>query len=1092
MRKLLTHICCIIALSVCIGKTVKAQEKILIKGKVIDENNQGIIGASIVEVDNDKRTVTGVATDIDGNFALSIKTINNKIQFSYIGYKTQIFAIGAKRVFAVKLVSNNTLTEVSITSKAQTPNGTGLNIDTRDLTTSTATIQAKDLEELSATSIDQALQGRLPGVDIVAASGDPGAGMAIKIRGTSSINGSQNPLIVVDGMPYETAIPTDFNFATADETGYASLLSIAPSDIKDITVLKDAAATAVWGSRAANGVLIINTKRGQIGAPVVTYTFKGSIQVQPKAIPLLNGDQYSELIPEEYQNGTGAPLNTYFYPEFQHDPANPYYYYNYGQNTDWLGAITRNGYILDNNISISGGGDKARYFASVGYTNQLGTTLGTGLNRLNVRLNLDYIVSTKIHFKTDIAYTHSVALGDYVDGNKSPSIRAVAQSKMPNMSIYEWNVEGQQTPNFLTPAANAQGQYVANNAASTYNPVALALQGINNNYGDRITPHFSVSYTIVPDLLTATSDIQFDINTTRVRSFLPASATGQAATLGTANRAYEFDNDAFEVYTKTNLIYTPRIGENQTIQALLSIQSDDKKSVSQSLNTSNTASDVLQDPSTPSIYTSTATQLGVASGLSEVRTVAALASVQYSLLDRYLLHADLRGDGNSNFGPGHRYGLFPSASARYRFSGEPFMKRFKFINDLSFRASYGQSGNAPGQPYTFYSNYNGYNYTYLGQVGVSPSSIELDNLRWERVTGRNIGLDLTLFNYRAILHVDAYRNSTSDLFFKTNLPTYTGYPNVVLNVGTLDNQGIEVFVNSTPLKSKNWIVNFDFNISHNENVIRQISPYVSVQSGTGLKNGDYISTFQVNNPLGSFYGYIYQGVYPTYASTIATDKNGNPIKDPNGNPVHQLFNYPSVSYAFQAGDAKYADINHDGVIDARDVVYLGNGNPRFTGGFGPTVTWKRNWKLNAFFSYRYGFDIINTTEYNTTAEYGVNNQSTAVLRRWEQPGDITDIPRALYQKGFNSLGSSRYVSDGSYLRWTSLTLRYNLDQLLAKKLGIKSASIYVTGQNLYTWTNYLGQDPEISPRATDIYQVPNDSSTTQASKQYLLGITASF
>ncbi len=1090
MRKILTHICCIIALSVCVGKSVKAQEKVLIKGKVTDETNQGVIGASVVEVDNDKRTVTGVATDIDGNFALPIKSVNNKISFSYIGYKTQVLPIGATRSFKIKLVSNNTLTEVNITSKAQTPNGTGLNIDTRDLTTSTATIQAKDLEELSATSIDQALQGRLPGVDIVASSGDPGAGMAIKIRGTSSINGSQNPLIVVDGMPYETSIPTDFNFATADETGYASLLSIAPSDIKDITVLKDAAATAVWGSRAANGVLIINTKRGQIGAPVVTYTFKGSLQVQPTSIPLLNGNQYTELIPEEFQNGKGAPLNTYQYPEFQHDPLNPYYYYNYGQNTDWLGAITRTGYILDNNVSISGGGEKARYFASVGYVNQLGTTLGTALDRLNVRLNLDYVVSTKIHFKTDIAYTHSVTLGDYVDG-KAPNIRAVAQTKMPNMSIYEWNINGQQTPNYFTPAANVQGQYT-NTTASTYNPVALATQGINNVYGDRVTPHFNINYTIVPELLTATADIQFDINTSRTRSFLPASATGQATTLGTANRAYEFDADQFEIYSKTNLIYTPRIGENQTIQALVSVQTDDVKKVNQSLNTSNTASDVLQDPSTASIYNSTATQLGVASGLSETRTLAALASVQYSLLDRYLLHADLRGDANSRFGPGHRYGLFPSASARYRFSGEPFMKRFKFINDLSFRASYGQSGNAPTTDYSFYSQYTGYKYTYLGQVGVYPSTIELDNLRWEKVTGKNLGLDLTLFNYRAILHVDVYRNTTTDLFFNTNLPTYTGFGSVNLNVGTLDNQGVEIFVNSTPLQTKNWIVNFDFNISHNENVIRQISPYVSATNGTGLKNGDYISTLQVNNPLGSFYGYIYQGVYPTKASTIATDSRGNPIKDPNGNPVPEIFNYPSVNYPFQAGDAKYADINHDGVIDARDIVYLGNGNPRFTGGFGPTITWKRNWKLNAFFSYRYGFDLINTTEYATTAMINFDNQSTAVLRRWEQPGDVTDIPRALYGTGYNSLGSSRYVSDGSYLKWTSLTLRYNVDQLLAKKLGIKSASIYVTGQNLYTWTHYLGQDPEISPRANDIYQVPQDGSTTPPAKQYLLGISASF
>ena len=893
-------------------------------------------------------------------------------------------------------------------------------------------------------------------------------------------------------MPYETTIPTDFNFATADEQGYASLLSIAPSDIKDITVLKDAAATAVWGPRASNGVLIINTKRGAVSAPVVSYTFKGSVYLQPSAIPMLNGNQYSELIPEEYQNGTGSPLNTYTYPEFQHDPANPYYYYNYGQNTDWLKAITRTGYNFDNNLSISGGGEKARYFASVGYTNQTGTTLGTGLNRLNARLNLDYVVSTKIHFRTDIAYTHSVTYGDYSDGKSAPNIRAVAQNKMPNMSIYEYNEYGQQTPNFFTPASNVQGQYVANNAASTYNPVALATTGINNSYGDRITPHFNLTYTIKPDLLTATSDIQFDINTNRQRTFLPASATGQASSLGTANRAYEFDTDAFDVFTKTNLLFTPRIGDSQDFQALLSIQTDDTRSVNQSLNTANTASDVLQDPSAQSIYTSSAISLGVASGATERRTVAALISAQYKLLDRYILHVDLRGDGNSRFGPGHRYGLFPSASARYRFSGEPFMKKINFINDLSFRASYGVSGNAPNTDYSFYSNYLGYNYSYLGQTGVYPSNIELDNLRFEKITGKNIGMNLIMFNSRVNFDLEVYRNTTTDLFFNTNLPSYSGYGGVNLNVGTMDNQGFEVSLNATALKSRNWTIDFGFNIAHNENVIRQLSPYVSAKTGTGLSNGNYVSALQMGNPLGSFYGYIYEGVYPTYASTVATDRNGNPIKDPNGTPVHMLFNYPTVNYAFQAGDAKYADINHDGVIDSRDIVYLGNGNPTFTGGFGPTIAFKRNWKLNAFFSYRTGFQIINMTELNTTNLIGFNNQSTAVLRRWEKPGDITDIPRALYRQGYNSLGSSRYVSDGSYLRWTSVTLRYTLNQLLAKKLGIKSASVYVTGQNMYTWTHYLGQDPEISPRAGDIYQQPIDQSTTPASKLYTLGITASF
>jgi TonB-linked SusC/RagA family outer membrane protein len=1096
MKKILIYIFyCIASVStLLVSLSVKAQapgDKILIKGKVIDAGDKSaVIGASVIEQDADKRTVTGVATNIDGEFAIKISNPANKLSISFIGYKTVILPIGKQTVFNVSLVSSNNLTEVNVIAKPPVDNGTGMKIDPRDQTGAISTINAKDLEELQATSIDQALQGRLPGVDVVASSGDPGAGMVIKIRGTSSINGATNPLIVVDGVPYETSIPTDFNFQTADQDSYASLLSIAPSDIKDITILKDAASTAVWGSRASNGVLIINTKRGTVGSPVITYTFKGSMNVQPKAIPLLNGNQYTTLIPEEIQNVVGAPISTTA-PEFQHDPNNPYYYYNYGQNTDWLAAISRTGYNYDNNLSITGGGEKARYFSSVGYTNTTGTTIGTALTRINARLNLDYVVSTNIRFRTDVAYTHSITAGNFVDGSHEPNIRAEAQIKMPNQAIYEFNQYGQQTPNYFVPASNIQGQYITNNAASIYNPVAVANLATNNVYNDRITPHFNLQYQIIPALLIATTDIQFDINTYKTATFLPESATGRPLTETTANRAYNFDTDAFDVVTKTNFIYTPKLGENQTFQGLLSLQSDDVKTVGQSLLTANTASNYLQDPSTASRTQNS--DLGVSSTLVETRSVAALISGQYSLLDRYIINVGLRGDGNSRFGPSQRYGLFPSASARYRFSGEPFMKSFKFIDDLSFRASYGVSGNAPTADYTFYNNYTNYTYTYLGQTGIYPSNIGLDNLRFEKVTGKNLGFNLILFNYRINFDAEIYRNTTTDLFFNNlAIATFNGYTGVNLNVGTLDNQGFELSLNVTPVKKKDLIVDFSFNIAHNENVIRAISPYVATSTGNGTVNGSFISTLQVGNPLGSFYGYIYQGVYPDAASTIATDKNGKPILNPAGQPVQEKFNYPATNYAFQPGDAKYADINHDGVIDSRDIVYLGNGNPQFTGGFGPTVTWKRNWKISAFFSYRTGFDIINSTEMTTTNEYNYSNQSTAVLRRWEKPGDITDVPRALFGSGYNWLGSSRYVQDGSFLRFSALTLRYNINDLLAKKLGIKSASVYVTGQNLYTFTKYIGQDPEISPRAGDIYQQPIDASTTPASKQYTLGLTATF
>ncbi|EHQ29182.1 SusC/RagA family TonB-linked outer membrane protein [Mucilaginibacter paludis] len=1097
MKKILTYIFYLSVTSMVLhGLVAKAQaptDKILIKGRVIDGSDKSaIVGASVIEIDKDKRTITGVATDIDGNFAIKVSSTDNKIQFSYIGYKTQAFAIGTKRSFNVSLASSNSLTEVTVVSKPTVNNGTGLNIDARNQTTASSTIQAKDLEELQATSISSALEGRLPGVDIVASTGDPGAGMSIRIRGTSSINGATNPLIVVDGLPYETAIPTDFNFQTADEQGYASLLSIAPSDIKEITVLKDAAATAVWGARAANGVLVITTKRGSVSAPVVTYTYKGSLERQPSPVPLLNGNQYSELIPQEYMNGTppGLPLNTLTAKEFAHDPSDPYYYYNYGQNTDWVKAITQNGYTHDNNLSLQGGGEKARYFTSLGYVTQRGTTLGTGLNRLNARLNLDYVVSDRLRFRTDIAYTHSLTDGNFVNytvgGNSDASnIRNIAFNKMPNMSIYEFDEYGHQTPNYFTPSSNIQGQY-----PGTYNPVAMAKYAVNNVRADRITPHFNVQYQIIPGKLTGTADVQFDVNTSTRNSFLPQSATGRPTTETSVNRAYNYDYDGYSVTSKTNLAYTPQLSEKVTFSGLLSIQTNDSKGLSQSLLSANSASAILQDPSAPSRTQNS--DLGSASGASETRSLGALINGNFGFFDRYLISVGLRGDANSNFGPNHRYGLFPSLSGRYRLSGEPFMQRFKFINDLSVRGSYGVIGNAPDRPYTFYNQYSNFNYTYLGQSGVYSSNIELTNLRYEKITGKNLGFNVVLFDSRLNFDAEIYRNRTTDMFFTPSIANFNGYSSLTLNVGTMDNQGYEISLNVTPVKKKDLVVDFNFNIAHNENVIRELSPFVTTSNGGGLTNGSFLSLLQPNNPLGSFYGYVYQGVYKDLNATIATDKNGNQITGPDKKPVYMRYNYPSVDYVFQPGDAKYEDVNHDGVIDSRDIVYLGNGNPMFTGGFGPTVTYKRNWKLSAFFSYRYKFDLINNTMITTTNMYNYNNQSTAVLRRWQKPGDVTDIPRALFNSGYNWLGSSRYVQDGSYLRFSAITLRYNVNPLFAKKIGARNASIYFTGQNLMTFTNYLGQDPSVSPRASDIYKQPIDNSNTPVSLSFVVGLTATF
>jgi TonB-linked SusC/RagA family outer membrane protein len=714
MRRLFTPVFyTVVGLCMCAFMHAQAQTpgKILIQGRIVDAKDKlPIIGATVIEQDNDKRTITAQATDIDGKFALKITDPAHKLVVTEIGFKTIILDIGARRVFNLNMQENaNDLNEVTIKAKPQTSNGTGLNIDKRDQTTSTVTLNAKDVETMQATTIDQAIQGRLPGVDIVSNSGDPGAGTSIKIRGTSSLNGVSNPLIVVDGVPFDTQVPSGFNFSTANNTEYADLLSIAPSDIQDISILKDAAATAVWGSRAANGVLIIKTKRGVKGPPVITFTFKGTHTQQPSGIPLLSGSQYSTYIPELVQNVAGVPLNTFQNKEFENDPLDLYYYKNYGQNTDWVKAISRNGSIYDNNLSISGGGDKAKYFASVGYNDQVGTTLGTGLNRLNTRLNLDYTVSDKIRFTTFFAYSHTNTQQNYSskgDGSGPDGVRAIAAIRLPNASIYEYNEYGQLTPNFFSPIQNVQGIY-----PNTYNPVAMALMAKNNLVNDRITPHFNLVFNFSSEFQ-ATGDVVFDINNNRRARFLPQIATGRPFTETTVNRADNSDYDTYSVSTKSNFLYTPKLNEKHSLQTLFSIQTEDDKTLSQGQFVTNTASGMLVDASASGRTTS---DNAINSSIGQTRSVAALVNAQYKYLDRYIINAALRGDGSSRFGPGHRYGLFPSVSGRYRFSAEPFMKRFEsWLDDFSFRGGYGASGGSPKDDYLFYSIYTNTPNNYLG------------------------------------------------------------------------------------------------------------------------------------------------------------------------------------------------------------------------------------------------------------------------------------------------------------------------------------------------------------------------------------------
>jgi TonB-linked SusC/RagA family outer membrane protein len=1073
-----------------------AQNKILIRGKVTEKGTP-LVGVSVIEKDRDNRIVGGAQTDMNGSYSITVRNATGQtLTFSYVGFKSQTVAIESKAVINVQLEESSVdIDEVVVSAKKKVTIGS-LNIDERDMTYAYSKLDTKDIDALPVTSIDQALQGRLAGVDIVANSGQPGSGMSIRIRGTASINNSADPLIVVNGIPYEANISSDFDFATADEETYSQLLNISPSDIQEITVLKDAASTAMYGSKGANGVLMIRTKQGTIGKPRLSYSFKGTISEPRDAIPTLNGDQYSTLILESAINA-GTPLNLATYPEFARDPNNPFYFYNYGQNTDWVKEIQKTSLKQEHNFALSGGGEKAVYRISVNFLNEDGNIINTNYNRFTTTLNLNYNISDKIRVVADMSYVHGESKNAFMN-----DILATTYTKMPNQSVYEYTVDGVRTPNYFSPAETPQGNFnsanLSTNKGGVYNPVAMAYESNRYSISDRVRPNFTMQYRILPEVLEYTGTVGFDIGSNKSKGSLPQVATGRPWTENTVNRVQDSDDETFIVQVYNTLSFTPKISEWAKLTTFAKFNTTDRQTEAFSSLSSNTASIYLTDPSNPSRL------IAPNSGRSQERHVQATLFAGWSFFDRYIIDGVATVDGNSRFGPGYRYGLFPSISGRWRISSEPYVRELTFLNDLSLRASLGQSGKVPDKNYLFYNRYYTYGYTYTDELGVYSSSMELTNLRWEKTQELNLGFNLIAFNNRLNVDVEWYRKHTNDLMFPdVGIPSTSGVSKIYMNVGAMDNDGWELSVFATPVKTGSWQVDFRVLLSQNQNMIRSLSDNVPLTITPTAENGKYMARIQEGNPLGSFYGYRYEGVYLNSDQTIARDASGNKIYtyDAKGEriPVQMQFWYPTNGYLFEAGDAKYADINHDGNINYMDIVYLGNANPLLLGGFGPTIKYKK-WTLDAYFYFRYGFDIVNSTKMNMEKMYDFNNQSTATLRRWTYPYENPDdappdlLPRALYKKGYNWLGSDRYVEDGSFMKFKSVTLRYTFDKDLIQKVGLSELNVNFTVYNLFTWTRYTGMNPEVSIRnvSKDIYSIGYDESRAPSNMDFMFGVNVTF
>lgn len=1121
--------------ALCSAMTISAQDH-RISGTVSDEFGP-VIGCNVIEKDANNRNVNATITDVNGNFQLAIKNPKNKLVVSYVGYKTFSQVIGSQTNFQVQLKDANELGTVTVTAK-QRFRGDGLSIPKDEVSVATQTMNMEIVDGLAFTSADEALQGQIAGLDIVANSGNLGAGTTMRMRGVTTINGSSEPLIVVNGNIMDVPDAKDTDWSTATEETYSSLLSINVNDIESIDIMKDAAATAIWGARGANGVISIKTKRGKRGKIRIDYNFSLQGNWQPKGYNLLSGDEYTMLMKEELYNPTQNPSATTNINELNYNKSWAEYN-NWNDNTDWVKAVTQTGWNQSHGLTISGGGEKAVFRISANYDHQTGTIIKQVLNRFSTRLNLEYYVSDKLKFTTEFPLTYTKNQKSYAN------ILGKALSMAPNMSIYREDGNGFDTNEYYIMLPSAEKDEYGSSISGTSslqlksvrdigNPVAIANLAWNNESTYRITPDFRINYYFLGNddhktRLDYEGQVYLDIFSKSNPTYCP----GSLSTNGWKDNSYNLytmdDYNSFQFQTRHQLIFTPKF-KNEDIAWMMLGRWELTSGTSYGQNVSERKLPLgAQSPTLPAEISNMSTSNG------EWRSMAGVFSTHLSYKGRYNADFTVRADGTTRFGDNNKWGYFPGMSVRWNISDEPWMKwSRKVLSMLAFRPSWGVNGRTPSSEYLQYAKYAagsqyGNGNTLLPSTRVD--GLQLSDLKWEKTTSWNMGANLGLFDDMIEADFNYYYKKTKDLLNPgVAISSQTGYTTLAWkNIGSMENKGWEFNITAKKfIKAGKFSMDASFNIAQNFNKITEMDQTVLDginEDWSADSRGKYFKRIQVGNALGSIFGLRHKGVYQySYdylenlrrqgyvmegnekimirdnndlvdylnnrflpagkTAPIALNRDGKVITGADGKPLRMTYNSKDggETYKFDGGDVIYEDVNHDGTINSLDMVYLGNSNPKFSGGFGFTFRYG-NWSLRTNFVYRTGFKVVNFARMGVEKMYDTTNQSTAVNWRWRKNGDVTEIPRALYNYGYNWLGSDRYVEDASFLRFSYVSLSYDVPKKFLKSVGLNTLRFDLSGQNIFVWSKYSGTDPE---HANNGWNFASDSSQTPRSKSFTL------
>ena len=1073
-----------------------------------------LFGVNVCEMDGTDRIVESATTDMNGNFTMRVKNPKNKIRFTYVGCTTVLLPIDRTQ-YDIFMKSENEITEVVVTSDRRINSG-GLAIPEREISFAAQTLSTEGFEGLGINTIDEALQGRISGLDIVSVSGNLGAGTTMRLRGASTVSSltSSNPLIVVNGNTWNVDM-SNFDMQSANDEQFAQLLNINPEDIESITVLKDAAATAIYGSQGANGVIELTTKRGKKGKPMLAYSMRMTGTYQPEGYQLLDGDDYTMLLKESYFNPQQSDAAADIV-ELNYD-KNFSEYEQYNNNTDWAKAVKQVGLRQNHHISVSGGGEKANFRISGGFDNETGSVIKQHLGRFSTRVALDYFVSQRISISTNFSLTYTKNEKNY------DNLLSLAYKKMPNMGIYEQDPNtGEDTDRYYTMLQSASSAFdgSANNPNQKYyvNPVASANLAINNQKTYDIMPELQIKYRLLgldDQSWQLTWDGRFYMNLFNdyVDQFYPSDLKTVSWNNG-LNTAYAASSKSVALNTKQTLTLIPYFkNPDHSLMAMGRMEMTSGQSNGQTSSSHGLPSNGITTPSAGSVITGMSTNYG------HWRSMYYTFSTHYAYKSKYMFDFSLRMDGSTKFGPGNRWGVFPAVSLRWNVIDEKWMEPTKdWLSMLSIRPSWGRVGNAPGSDYLYESKY-GVGGRYLDMSSMQPLNIRLSDLRWEKVSTYDVGMDVGMFDDKLKLTLDWYNSTTEDMLMSgVRIPSITGYSKLdVKNVGSMRNTGWELNIDTHDLV-KQGKFGFDFNMAfgNNYNEILEMDETVleSLNSDFNYGNREVLQRVQIGNPFGAIYGFRYKGVYQYNYETvaemsaeeraeflasgktapIARTAEGNVVYDEDGLPLQMMYNYSndgtSLPYKFKGGDAMYEDINHDGNINALDIVYLGSSLPKLTGGFGFNLKYDR-WRLNTQFTYRVGNKILNLARLDAEAMIGNDNQSKAVNHRWRKEGDETVIPRAMYGSGsnYNTLISDRFVEDGSFLRLNYMQLSYELNREWVKSLGLRGIRCYLSANNLFCLTTYKGVDPEVGYGG---YGVASDGGQTPRAKSYTLGISVDF